>query len=139
MQSRIPDTSIVSRNSNTAKSSLKDKTIFLLSDKCNQAEQLSLFPLQKERLQIASCPIAERDEDSIYRYIFILRPSNIRVCGGRYTADEIWRIAQSCKDWDWREQGDGTPNHRNKLERVIDIILSQQASQRPSLGQGRAA
>ena len=106
------------------------------------AQQLSLLPPilpQKERLQIASCPIAERDEDSIYRYIFILRPSNIRVCGGRYSADEAHEIFHFCSSWDWRILPNNIPNHRARLERIIDVILAEQASERPASGQGRAA
>ena len=137
MQSRIPDTSIVSQNSNTAKSSLKDKTIFLLSDKCNQAEQLSLFPLQKERLQIASCPIAERDEDSIYRYIFTLLPSNIKACWARFSADEAHEIFGITAGWKWKINPDGTPNYRDRLAFEIDRMLARQAIERPAVD-GRA-
>ena len=106
------------------------------------AQQLSLLPPilpQKERLQIASCPIAERDKDSIYRYIFILLPSNIRACWARFSADEAHEICKIAADWDWRVNPDGSPNHRARLEHLIDRVLAEQASQRPSLEQGRAA
>lgn len=108
-------------------------------------QQLSLLPQaeqaigEPQRLQIASCPIAERDEDSIYRYIFKLLPSNIRACWARFSADEAHEICKIAADWDWRVNPDGKPNHRARLEHLIDRVLAEQASQHPSLEQGRVA
>ena len=75
MLSQIPDTSIVSQNGDMAVSSLRNKTISSLSDKYNQAEQLSLFPssntalslLSDEKPQIKSIPGAPIKEKFRYR------------------------------------------------------------------------
>lgn len=98
-------------------------------------QQLELFrffvtaPNQEHRatpyLQIASAPLAERVNQKENRYILLIQPQGIRACGGQYTADEVYVIAQSTKGWDWSLNENNRPYCLPRLEALLDAIINR--------------
>jgi hypothetical protein len=80
-------------------------------------------------LQIASVRAEERINPKENRYVLMIQPQGVRVCGGQYTADEVYEIARLTKKWDWTLNENNRPHCLPRLEALLDAIIKRSSQQ----------
>lgn len=97
-----------------------------------QPKQLNLWKAQRKPeaeaspyLQIKSVPVEERVNPKEIRYALWIYPHAVRACGGQYSADEVHRICQAVKSWDWELDENNHPYCLPQLEELINSIIKR--------------